>query len=472
MKIGLFDQRFFSLQDRIMQEGHELVVYVEGVNTQLPVEEFNICPTRGNFKQATSVMGLINEGCDLLIVGDDWHDKHDAAAVVSSLGIPYIGYQGAVLALEHDREWGAQLMTLTGASQYVKPVERLEFFSVDEVCEFLEDSEEDWVLKQTPASNPDIDDGRTLICKAKEKDNIIPLIQNVPNAWFISEENGGIRLEKFAEGYEIALAVWYNGETFLPFTYVYTEYKGAQNRNRGGILTGEVGSALVWMPTPESSFLHKLFTALLVDSPISGSFCGLIDINTIYNPEKDEFTLIEFTPRFGRPSLEVMIGGMGEPDIANFGQFLYDLATKKPYSRMSDNAHRCFPLGQVSVGVTVFEYGTPYLRAIPISNGTPVIENKPVHFSMPKSTHPANNCVQFAAQWSTTEQGFVYEPGADPDGRLFTAVGNGLRATSAAEKAYDLLKDFNAYGLTWRDDIGDGFDAMMEVLIDSGKVIY
>ena len=117
---------------------------------------------------------------------------------------------------------------------------------------------------------------------------------------------------------EVAVGAFFNGKEFIYPINVNFEHKKLFPGNIGPS-TGEMGTAMFW------SGPNRLFNADAEEdgsrsSPQEG-YVGYIDLNCIVNG--NGIYPLEFTARFGYPTISIQQEGM----ITPIGQFLYDLAT-------------------------------------------------------------------------------------------------------------------------------------------------
>ncbi len=466
MIIGIIDSNHFALQDRLLREGHELHVFVDGVpfpSLMTPATEVQ----GENFVPYAGIVDFIRAIPELDLVLSDGQDTLEYATVYSAArvnGVPVIGYDPTVVALESYRGLAFEVLgEYAETSDLVRLPEAREFESKEELTLFLENTKRDWVIKKGVLS-PAIDfETRTVILRNSQIKSILPLItETLPNSWFNEKGEGGARLEEFASGMEWSFAVFYDGEKISPIAYVYKEYKGPQNADRSLIQTGEVGTLFKWFPLEEGSEVWNMFTSILTHPLLNGKFSGILDINMIVAPDLSSATLIEFTTRWGRPSLEVMLGGMKSVDDYTFSEFLQSLGSGELSEDWCHPMYSGLNIGKFNVGVTVFDYGSPF--SLCNSDKKPILKaERP--FTMPKNENRDGSrvvpywCFYDNSQetWKTSMSGM--QPAH------FVAVGSSENGGIARVNAYSLLLDFNEFGMTWRDDIGNNQD-----LHDLGRV--
>ena len=295
MKIGIFDDEFYSLQGRLLQEGHELLCYVG--DQEIPEHVFNVTGVNGTIVQAQTFADFITSNCDMFIIGTG-EDKQHAYETLRLLhegnSVVVLGYEEAICELEYNRELAELLVQNHVPHNLLQVPQKYVFIDLDEACEWLVeesnkplDEQDGWVAKQHSSSPQEIMHNRTVVSKPGQHLQLHALMRQERNAWFRPDGSGGIVFERFIKGQEICFGAWFNGEEFASSIYACEEHKGAQNGDRGRLLTGEVGSWLHWFPNATGT-VANIFSHL---TPIFKGRCnGMIDFNTILTP-KATYTL-------------------------------------------------------------------------------------------------------------------------------------------------------------------------------------
>ena len=463
MKIGIVDDMFYSLQNRLMLEGNTLVVFVPSCQNlhTIPAKAFNVCETRGKIKCVASLEALIKAKCDLYIVGTGDHECYE---ILTGLGLPAVGYSRAATALEHSREYALAMLK----KYKVKALslgEARTFHDADALRDFLSTTKKKWVLKQSAESPLENITNRTVVCHDVKQ--TLGLL-NKPNAWFNAAGDGGVRLEEYFSGYECCFGAWFDGEKFLLPIYSCIEHKGAQDGERGGIMTGEVGTTMKFYGSQGADPLNgtrvsEMFSQL--EPMLKGTCKGMIDVNTIYDPETNKLNFLEFTCRFGRPTLEMQIAMLAP--YASLGAALLDTLTGYNTKHLMRYMYR----EDCGVGVTVFSYGYPLLdELVPKSGADPEYYKKAtgseIEFHMPNTRTSDSKIVQQWCIYSEDKKSWVTAFNT----RQFLSVGFGESWGSAKLSAYTPLNGYNLLGHTWRGDVGDRAQATEDYLI-AAKVL-
>lgn len=463
MLIGIEDRAYHSLVNQLVREGHKVLMYVAGIPHK------DLWPWKG--------VTYVHSRSDLcsadFIISSDYPDKNVRAdALIRS--VPLIGHDPAAIELELDRDLAFYVVDQLGTSLLTP--DAFQLTSKKEAIDFLiKNKKTSWVMKQHRDSPLDESDNRTVITKAEsEHAYAISLLKQESSPWF-DGESGGVRFEQFIEGVEVCWgAMFSNSHPILP-VYWCQEYKDAQNGGRSGILTGEVGTLLGVIPENLDCTAKEVFQALgefLREAGIVTT--GMIDFNTIIDPKTGDMYFVEFTVRWGRPTLELQVA-MSAPS-KRLGAFLDDVAAG--YSDLH------FPyFYKTGLGVTVYDYGLPFVLSTP--------NRVPLPFTPPKA-HTTKATTYSGRTYITTAQSIqpLFANVSNPkkwnssasEGRHFVSVGlttssidDGLAADkddafgifpdkALIEEAYAPLKTFHAPGMTWRDDVGANIESVVRAV--------
>ena len=343
MKIGIIDNKFFALQGQLIKEGHDLFVYVDGMPKTEPFHPPTEVDGPGT---VTQVMALTDmKDCDFIITADA--DRLGMGVFVKRMfpDTPMIYYSYDALLLEDDRSYAHNLIMQYGIME--NTILRLPFMrsfsSRAELQEYLDDCNESVVIKRNFHSTPTDETMRTIIAHEGYQ---VPDV----NAWFDKDGLGGCTVEEYIPGMEAAFGMFFNGEKFVGLPYVCMEHKGACDGDRGGVLTGEVGTTLTYLDyaTDAGKGIIAIFKAL---EPMMADLglCGMVDFNT--KVTDNHLYFMEFTMRFGRPTLECQIAAHNRAGV-EFGDTLYSVATGGEAYKLE---------GVHTIGVTAYSYGLPVL---------------------------------------------------------------------------------------------------------------
>ena len=446
MRIGIEDSLYQSLTQTLIQEGHEVVMFVDDI----PFDD--LWPWKG-VEYVRDRTELLKSGCEF-IVGAESIDG-DVLAEARMRGVPVIGHDHSVVELEMNRALAFDFVDSLGLPYFCTPTAK-EFTDRQAAIKFLKTSKKDWVLKQHRSSPLGIIDQRTVVSRSFTKhQGAIALLSRDASAWFTGDK-GGVRLEEYVEGVEVCFGMMLSKSRCVYPAYWCQEYKDAQ-ASKSGVLTGEVGTLIGTIPLGAEGRIGEVFDAIASRLRAMGiTTSGMLDFNTIIAPDGKMY-FIEFTSRWGRPTMDIQIAMSRNAKKPVIGNFLRDVAagrsTKFPYHY------------QTALGVTVYEYGLPYREVL--------ANRKAADFKPPKVVSPRSSAVVPVFVDCSNRGHWVTMPS---EGRYLVSVGltrNNLQEVGAKGwelrlNAYDPLRAENftpAQGMTWRHDIGDNLEKVVGAVV-------
>lgn len=238
--------------------------------------------------------------------------------------------------LEQDREFGQSEMKSMG----MNTLPRENFDNFNKAIEFLKSNPGRYVFKPCgfiPSSMKDL----LFIGQEEDGKDILEVLEHNKKDW--SKKISSFQLQKFASGVEIAVGAFFNGNDFIYPVNINFEHKRLFPGEIGPF-TGEMGTLMFW-----DDFDNSLFKGTLLkikDKLAASSYVGYIDINCIVNA-KGIYPL-EFTSRFGYPTISVQMEGI----ISPMGEFLYKIAKGENFEFKTKKG---FQIGVV-VAVPPFPY--------------------------------------------------------------------------------------------------------------------
>ncbi len=249
---------------------------------------------------------------------------------------------------------------------------------------------------------------------------------------------GRVLLSAHAEGVEIGVGAYFNGQRFLEPACLDWEHKGFFP---GGIgeLTGEMGTLVTYRDS-ETMFERSLgrFAPLLRDA----GYVGYINLNTIVDAAG--IWPLEFTCRFGYPGFAILdtLQPDGWPDLLR--------RMLDPESRQF-TATKEFAVGVV-LTVPTFPYPDGYER---IGKGLPITFVEPHHRDH-EHFHPAEMARRDGELVCAGRIGYV-----------MVVTGTGIDVPAAQRDAYDRVRRVVIPDMRYRNDIGDAFVARDHGLLRS-----
>jgi phosphoribosylamine-glycine ligase len=460
MKIGIVDDAYLSLQTRLLQDPRN-TIYLYVPEVLLATEDFYLpAPPPGDPKglnrlhRVGSLEELIEKACDLYITGSsDYETSYEVLSTVYPGRV--IGWSWGAQALEKNRAFAKRVLSGYPMDSGLYLPQTCTFYKRTDAERFLRNTAKQgkrWVMKLASSAQDELAVNRTIVCSDLQQ--TLSILQR-NRVWFNEAGNeGAILFEEFCPGQEVCWGAWFNGNHFVGPLYSCIEHKGAQNSDRGAIHTGEVGTTMFLHPAEGEGRIFKAFHA--IEPFLRGKCHGLVDMNTVLDPDTGRLSFLEFTMRFGRPTLEVMLA-MLHPDFP-IADGLCAIAAAKDESLWL-HAYRKHTYG---VGVSVFPYGYPLLawndeeadgRTRSIQVGLP--------FEFPAVDPLCSKVEQFFCTWDDKACCFrtVYNE------RQFVVVGFDWTIPGAIANAYSPLKPYHLFGHTWRDDVGFKLPALRKALI-------
>lgn len=374
MNIYLFDKYHISLQQQATQNGHTIYVYVEGC-PMLPPEEFaavEINPEQiRQIPTKSALMALAKKDSSGLLILD--HTYTGEFAIAEAHGLRPVGCSEAAAVLETNREFGRLMFSKFATGTKAKTVPQWHLSSRTDLITMLKTKFQTGgcVLKIAPNGPPPAVPGITTVVlhDRSSVEAILSELNRPVNRWFVNHQ-GGCIIEKLVKGDEVAFSAYFNGYTFVMPYLMNVEQKDAQEDNRTGILTGEVGSTLQSFTVHPSKdkTVSVLFNRL--GEYLRGKYRGMVDMNFIYN--EGTLWFLKFTVRFGRPTLETQ--------IAMTGDFAKEMKESNGSHRIE--SHRMRYHQAVATGIGFYHYGYPLLQEVAKGNMDRI---RPTNFNMPQS---------------------------------------------------------------------------------------
>lgn len=224
--------------------------------------------------------------------------------------------------LENDREFGQSEMKKVG----MLTLPYWNFSDYDAALKFIEENPGRYVYKPSGFTQSD---SRGLLFLGKDDDgkDIYEIIRS--NKDILKNKVKQFQLQKFAQGVEIAVGAFFNGNDFVYPVNINFEHKKLFPGDIGPF-TGEMGTLMYWSG-PNTIF--KTTLEKMREEIRKSGYVGYIDINCIANARG--IYPLEFTTRFGYPTISVQMEGV----LSGWGEFLrsiaegkqYDLKTKKGF---------------------------------------------------------------------------------------------------------------------------------------------
>ncbi len=283
---------------QIKKEGHNVKYYIEHPEEKEVADGF--VPKTDNWE--TEI-----EWADTIIF-DDVLGQGEKADKLRKEGNNVIGGTGYTDRLEDERAFGQEELKKYG----VPIIPYRNFTSFDDAINFVKETPGRYVLK--PSGEAQNIKGSLFVGEEEDGRDLIQVLNDYKKAW--SQKIPVFQLQKRVIGVEVAVGAFFNGTEFIYPINVNFEHKKLFPGDLGPS-TGEMGTTMFWSE-PNRIFnrtLKKLENKLSEEG-----YVGYIDINCIVN--SNGIYPLEFTARFGYPTISIQHEGM----ITPIGEFLHELS--------------------------------------------------------------------------------------------------------------------------------------------------
>jgi phosphoribosylamine--glycine ligase len=318
--------------------------------------------------------------------------------------------------LEMDRGFGQEEMRRVGMN--VLP--DWSFKNLDEAIKFVQQNPGRYVAK--PSGTAQDEKALTYVGKMDDGSDVVATLENYKKKW--SGKIHEIQIQTFAKGVEVAIGGFFNGKEFIQPMFVNFEYKKLMDGDLGPNC-GEAGTTSFW------SDRSRLFKETLkkMEAPLAEyGYTGYFDVNTICN--KDGCWPLEFTPRFGYPTIWLQVDSINSP----LGDFFEAVATGKKFHLDTESGFQLAVVGAVH----------PYPFEDPVAF-TKYASEKTIQFKDPTMDGIYLSDVKLVGdEWKL----------AGNSGYLVICVGKGHTIEEAKEEAYKRIKTVQVPDLFYRTDIG------------------
>ena len=319
--------------------------------------------------------------------------------------------------LEEDREFGQNEMKKSG--MIILP--HWDFSDFDSAINFIKNNPGRYVFKP---SGDITSEQKGILFLGEEEDgkDLIEILEQNKVTW--AKKIKKFQLQKMAIGVEVAVGTFFNGEDFSYPININFEHKKLFPGDIGPY-TGEMGTLMFWSQT---NVLFRNTLLKMKDELAKSGYVGYIDINCIANA-KGIYPL-EFTSRFGYPTISIQIEGI----ISELGNFFYRLANKE---KIELKTKKGFQIG-VIVAVPPFPYDDR--KEFFIYKDLSILFRKPNYEGVHLGDVKIINNV-----WSL----------AGESGCALTITGSGTTVEDARKQTYSRLKNIMLQNMYYRNDIGE-----------------
>ncbi len=355
-----------------------------------------------------------------IIVFDDTLGQGEKAKALRDAGKKVIGGTTYTDRLEDDRSFGQEELKKAGVSI----IPYAEFTSFDDAIDHVTQNPARYVIK--PSGEAQNVKRRLFVGEEDDGQDVIRMLEAYKKA--LSEEIKVFQLQRRVTGVEVAVGAFFNGKNFVYPINVNFEHKKLFPGDIGPP-TGEMGTSMFW------SGPNQLFTqTLLKMEPVLASegYVGYIDLNCIVN--NHGIYPLEFTSRFGYPTISIQQAGM----ITPIGQFFWDLANGNDPKLKTRSG---FQIG-VRIVVPPFPFDDDETFES-VSKNAAIVFKKP-----PADEMHIEDVKQINGQWVV----------AGTSGVILIVVGLGQTMKQAQAQVYSRIKNVLIPSMYYRTDIGDRWE--------------
>ena len=321
--------------------------------------------------------------------------------------------------LEEDREFGQSEMRRVG----MLTLPHWEFADYDSALKFIEENPGRYVYKPSGFVQAN-SKGLLFIGKDEDGKDLHEILRS--NKSTLEKRVKHFQLQKYAQGVEIAVSGFFNGNDFIYPLNVNFEHKKLFPGDIGPF-TGEMGTLGYW--SGPNTIFHTTLEKMRDDIRKSG-YVGYIDINCIANSRG--IYPLEFTCRFGYPTISLQIEGV----TSDWGEFLYAIAKGENFDLKTKKGFQIC----VVCAVPPFPYHdkteTDIYRDLSIIFKKPSLDG--VHLGDVKLID---------GNWQIAGQ----------TGYALVVTGNGITVEDARKQVYGRLENILLQNMFYRTDIGLGW---------------
>ena len=355
-----------------------------------------------------------------IVIFDDTPGQGEKAQEVRVRGKKVVGGSPYTDRLEDDRSFGQEELKKAG----VNIIPYKEFDSFDDAVEHVTQNPARYVIK--PSGEAQNVKRRLFVGEEDDGQDVIRMLEAYKKAF--SDEIKVFQLQRRVTGVEVAVGAFFNGKQFAYPINVNFEHKKLFPGNLGPP-TGEMGTSMFW------SMPNTLFnqTLLKMEAKLAEEkYVGYIDVNCIVNG--NGIYPLEFTSRFGYPTISIQQAGM----ITPIGQFFWELASgNDPKLRVKSG----FQIG-VRIVVPPFPFDDDATFES-FSKNAVIVFKRP-----PADEFHIEDVKQVNGQWVV----------AGTSGVILVVVGLGQTMKQAQAQVYSRIRNVLIPNMYYRTDIGDRWD--------------
>lgn len=361
---------------------------------------------------------------DLVILADNTKHLREVDAWRKREGVKVVGATADAAAWELNRTLGQQVMKKAGID--VLPFK--EFRHYDDAINHVRRQMKRFVSKPL-GDEPD----KALSYVSKSPEDMTYMLQRWKKA---QKLKGSFMLQDFVPGTEMAVGGWFGPGGFSEGWTENFEHKSLMAGDVGPN-TGEMGTAIMMV---KKSKLADMVLRPMEDQLDALGYVGYVDVNCIVDEEGTPWPL-EFTMRFGWPTMNIQLALSKEPDpIA----WLAALADGKDA--------RNWRLNEVAVGAVIAVGDFPHSHIT-----RKEVVNVPIYGVTPRNEDSIHYCEVMQGEAPAETDGTIKarQMKVTAGDYVMVCTGTARTVSDAAKAAYRVVDKINIPGnMMYRNDIG------------------
>jgi len=280
---------------QVVKEGHDVQFYIHNKDEREIADGF--VPKCDNWETEVDWADVI--------VFDDVLGQGEIAQRLRKEGRKVIGGTPYTDRLEDDRAFGQEELRKAG----IPIIPYREFSDFDEAIAFVIENPTRYAIKPSGEAQ----NIKRLLFVGEEDDgrDVVQVLDAYKRVY--SDKVKAFQLQKRVVGVEVGVGAFFNGKEFVTPININFEHKKLFPGNLG-CSTGEMGTSMYWSDPNRifNSTLKKLESRFAEEG-----YVGYMDLNCIVN--NNGIYPLEFTSRFGYPTISIQQEGM----ITPIGEFFF-----------------------------------------------------------------------------------------------------------------------------------------------------
>jgi len=441
-----------GLQEQLLKEGHKVTAFIAGIN------RYELKDSSGLRFLYPRTYKIANEGRKYRGLSKSLHTQvlEDLRAFVKGKDFIVCDYNGKQMGMVADYLRSIHPFVI-GPTTFTNKLE------LDRAFGKVLAEAHGFALNHEGVFVKTIEDARKLLKKHPTKnfllkgtwDTVLPpnradcqdfLEQDYFN--FFRREKGVFMEEQIVGGEEFSYDCWFDGQRFWQFCFINREYKGVNNENRGGVFSGESGTAGQLVPFDQLPYRVRSFFESITQDLKDSEYRGFFGINTIMVGNKLHF--LEFTTRFGYPTEHII------STMVHYARFLAHISGFEPIEDDVDVVVNPDAGFSVSIGLLHYDsfVGQKAGKMLALVHGL--------------------DKLSIVVQKRLFDAGYIDKKGTVrivQQDRAVILTANNFSIDDARQELYDQARKVSCWSHTYRDDVGLDIINLIGSEIDLGTVL-